>query len=269
MADPFGSAREKLRRGNLHHQALKVEFLRLEKEQTERIGLDFELEGKSVLFRELPHKLAIATARLKSAPRLSPDFPLIFGDAIHNFRAALDHLIWALVREQGIRLSARDARHVYFPMHNSAKAFDDLKQMRTPGLPDHPHRAILKRYQPYSRGDGPQAIRWLRHFSDRDKHRVVTPSFIAPQGIRIGCQAPPGVTLLGIKELVGGPVILETGTPVAKVWAIARPDTRDPDVRVDCNFTVLPLLSKRVPADTLLRRIAETVTELIAAFDAL
>jgi hypothetical protein len=178
VAARYRSARRKWARAEEYREMLEADFLQFG--QSGPGSLQFDRSTDQV---QGSMKLLTFTVRFGSdAPNLSEDFPMILGDAVHNYRGALDHLTWELVRRFSTRLSPSDARKVQFPMHNNAKDFDNWKERRTPGVPDKPHRALLKRYQPYRSGDGPKAVRWLRRLSDHDKHRDLIPTVVAPQG---------------------------------------------------------------------------------------
>jgi hypothetical protein len=112
---------------------------------------------------------------------------LIIGDAVHNFRSALDHLVWQLAcyRTGGANLPGvpvSESRRVQFPIdnrrpHEEPRRFhenDNLKHV----LPE--HRAIIYEHQPFGSRqlniDLPMhpLIR-LRNLSNEDKHRIITP----------------------------------------------------------------------------------------------
>lgn len=165
-------------------------------------------------------------------PHLREDFPVILGDAIGNYRAALDHLTWALVKRFKAPLTVKQARAVQFPMHNSAGDFEAQKARRTPGLPDTPHRAIMKGYQPYRRGYGPRGIRWIRSLADVDKHRAVPVTVLAPHGISYTYSVNPGIGIIRVEHLSKGPVPLDPGTPIDKVILVREPNVRECVVEV-------------------------------------
>lgn len=276
MSQPFASAWRKYDRAHFHFEALKTDLERIRDSKLDTAMMDFEQEGREVL--TLPDGsqwiLVVVLARIgRQPPTLSDDFPFLFGDAIQNYRAALDHLVWGLVsrfrRGKG-RISRRLAKEVQFPMHPTARAFADLKEKRTPGVPDAPHRAFLKRYQPYRRGRGPQSIRWLRYFSDRDKHRVVVPAVMVPKNFQLRVQTPPGVSVIHQEPLVTRPTVLRPETPVTRLTLLAAAEEgREASVRVNSSFELLPVVGRRVPAQTILTMIDETVAEIIRGIEAM
>lgn len=104
-------------------------------------------------------------------------FGLLIGDAIHNFRGALDHLVWQLALEHHEGRRPPDHRRIQFPILQRAA---DFKQ-RFPSLQvAAEHEPILARFQPYRGGHGKHLAR-LRDLSNEDKHQVLTPLVLLPQ----------------------------------------------------------------------------------------
>jgi hypothetical protein len=272
MTRPYASARRKWERAEQLRHSLEADFLRLDNFQGRSTGLQFDHDELADQVDRGSERLMKFTVRLGAdVPVLSDDFPMILGDAIHDYRSALDHLTWELVRRFRTNLNVKDARKVQFPMHNSAREFNDWKGRRTPGVPDKPHRALLKRYQPYRRGEGPKAIRWLRRLSDHDKHRELIPAVIAPKGVLIVARAlDPQVRLLGYRALVTGPRAIYPGTPIAEIH-LAAPMIRGYQVQVavDTQFELFPLLNRREHPGGLLAAISAKTLEIIDATEAL
>jgi len=238
------------------------------------LPFDVETEWKDHLSIEgQVWQLGVTRGNLRDFLPLSDDFSLIFGDAVHNFWAALDHLTWQLVKMHGtIRLGRKKAEGVYFPFHKTAKVFEDMKALRTPGVPNKPDRALMKRYQPYRRGDGPEAIRWLHFLAVRDKHRVVTPSMIALVRSRSEYEVSEDVAILGAKDLLPVGKTLELGAPVAKIYVVARPEIARREVTMKCDLEVFPVVSGvagRAPAQGVLNAASATVRDILEQFEAL
>jgi hypothetical protein len=103
---------------------------------------------------------------------------LVFGDAVHNLRSALDHLIYAVAatKSQGVAPATwkKIEKRIAFPICNSTTAFtefcNEFGMVLTPGILD-----ALKDFQPDNRGNPflPPAIRLLRDLDDLDKHRLL------------------------------------------------------------------------------------------------
>lgn len=100
----------------------------------------------------------------------------MLGDCIHNLRSALDHLICQLTLLDGGTMA--DCEQTQFPIASKCEGqFESMANHRIPGL-SKKHRAMVKRLQPYHRGDGawkhPLAI--LADLSNADKHRLINPT---------------------------------------------------------------------------------------------
>jgi hypothetical protein len=265
MVDPYASARRKWDRAEYHRNMLETDFKRLAQFGGSSAGLQFERQPHRDYFQGDHAVIHFIVLLGQDVPQISDNFPLILGDAIAGYRTALDHLTWALVKRFGAKLDAKQARGVQFPMHNSAADFRSSRNMRTPGVPDKPYRALLQRYQPYSRGDGPSNIRWLRTLADSDKHRELIPSVIAPAGVQIKAQSFAATTVLRkITPLMtkAGPV--KSGTPIAEI-TVATPRTKglQAAVKVDAQFTLFPLMRGRKHPGGRLLGISNTVREII------
>lgn len=268
---PLASAWRKFDRGEEHREALEAEVTGLAQPTGDRIPVDVDLQwnGHTVFKGKFMDK-GIALVRLtEDVPQLGASFPLILGDAIQNYRAALDHLTWALVKRFNHRLSTRAARDVQFPMHNTARLFDQEKARRTPGVPDRPHRAIMKRYQPYRRGHRAQGMRWIRTLSITDKHRVVPVAFLAPDDINCTYTVGPGLWLTGSEILIDRPIPLNAKTPISRLDLLARPEARQRAVYVEGTLSLRPVIRGRADALGAVNLISTVVKEVLTAFDPL
>lgn len=112
---------------------------------------------------------------------------IILGDAVHNLRAALDHVVWQLAE-----LKAQPPDHTEFPIFHSRNKFGATDKhgptrasglSKIVGLPVET-RHIVERAQPYHRG-GEAHLHplWVLHrLNNLDKHRVVIPALFVPNG---------------------------------------------------------------------------------------
>ncbi|HEV8564902.1 MAG TPA: hypothetical protein VGR41_08300 [Actinomycetota bacterium] len=271
MGVTYASARRKWAWAEQHKHALEADFKRLAQFKGEMAALQFDHDAATNRIKGSVKLVTIVVKLGDDVPRLSDDFPLILGDAIHNYRSTLDHLTWDLVKRFGAKLNRKQAMDVQFPIHTSAAAFKNMRHRRTPGVPDKPHRALIKRYQPYRRGDGPKAIGWLNTLSSHDKHRELIPSIIAPKGVLIAAQSlTPGVQLLGYRALLTGPSAINPGTPVAEL-DLSVPlslQSGQAQVAVNTKFTLLPLLSRKRHIGGVLEAISATTLTIIEAMEA-
>jgi hypothetical protein len=205
-----------------------------------------------------------AVARITKLPNLRTDYGLALGDTIQNFRAALDHLAWCLVKT-GDDPRPAEPQRVYFPMAASGRSFKGRINEWLPGV-SREYRAIIRRYQPYRRGDRPKALRWLRNLSNTDKHRVLIPAIVSLGQVNL--QVTTNWPIQGIKPLITGHRALNVGTPLLRVSLLPILGT-DCQVQVNGNLASFPSLGYGVPIDQALPMIRDTVLEILSTFDGL
>lgn len=113
---------------------------------------------------------------------------VLFGDVLHNFRSALDHLVWQLVllhtRKEG------DGGNC-FPMESSGRRYWSIEKDGSPSVRDRAlkgvsgeHKAIIDALQPYrTRDEGAPFLADLRAWSNYDKHRLLNPVLAAVDAV--------------------------------------------------------------------------------------
>ncbi len=120
---------------------------------------------------------------LEIDPSIRANCGLIIGDILSNLNAALDHIAWVLAVKyadgRGRPLEKKEAQGVKFPLRleQCDKPFHgglgkkDLKLL-LPAAWD-----TIERFQPYNIAKWPELklLDVLRHLTNEDKHRVVTP----------------------------------------------------------------------------------------------
>ncbi len=229
------------------------------------LGRIFEL-GEDTIAIDTEVKIqgddATALVRIATLPLISSDCALILGDTLQNFRAALDHLAWDLVKI-GTQPNPFNPQQIYFPMTKSGKSFGRLINQRLPGV-NREYRAIVRRYQPYGRGKAAKAIRWLRNLSDADKHRVMTPMVVNASHINLTVSS--NWTLAGFEYIVTRPRALDVGTEVARAKFI-RSGAEGCAVKMYGHLPIYPALTYGRSLDTVLVSISETVREILVVFD--
>jgi len=250
-ADPLESAWAKYHWANKHMEAVDAAIQRSVDPNVHPIALKVEFDGP------------VAIVRVAKLPNIRTDYGLALGDTIQNFRAALDHLAWCLVKT-GTEPRPKDPKGVYFPMAKTGKSFDGQINRWLPGVSD-PYRTIIRRYQPYRRGERPKAIRWLRNLSDTDKHRILIPAVVSLGSLNLRVTA--NWTMRRIVPIKGRRA-LNIGTPLLRVTLMPVLGT-NPQVQVDGNLASFPSLGYGVPLANSLPLIRDTVLEILSTFDKL
>jgi hypothetical protein len=109
-------------------------------------------------------------------PEIRDEWGLIVGDAIHNYRCALDHLWWALALKKLSREpTEEEARRIQFPIIDEAgkwRGHRFLKHVDSKAADE------VKAFQLFNRRDELSKLAFL---SNRDKHRLIQAAFYVTQ----------------------------------------------------------------------------------------
>lgn len=113
-------------------------------------------------------------------PEPPPIIGLLIGDCVHNLRAALDHIIYALVSTNSTRPTNTPNKNTMFPIRDTREGYRHQldKLQRLAGLPDEA-AALVDTLQPYhTREKGLNyklhPLRVLDTLENIDKHRRLT-----------------------------------------------------------------------------------------------
>jgi hypothetical protein len=165
------SAGLKLARAEVHLKALEAASRRYI--ETDPRPLQFQHQDE-LDEHGLPWRVTRWKVREMPPPRLG----LIAGDAVHNMRCALDHLMAGLCRLNGWR----GPRTPDFPIHASSPDRERGRQSWTKTLRplSEAHRTAIRDLQPY-RNPGVQSKRLiaLSTLDNTDKHEIVSAGAIA------------------------------------------------------------------------------------------
>ncbi|HUZ88828.1 MAG TPA: hypothetical protein VMU49_03245 [Candidatus Acidoferrales bacterium] len=183
------------------------------------------------------HYTRVYVESLKPIPK--PWGPLI-GDAIHNYRSALDHLGYALVKAGTASADLRDernAKRVYFPYFTgnlSGYLTSSFVAERLPGV-DSRYIAALAPFQPGLRpGERRWQLKALQRLDDLEKHRepLLTPHLLMWTNLIASHPMPFDV------EVIPGWKHLKPGTELVHlVWKFGKPPkaAKVLDITVDCD----------------------------------
>ena len=119
----------------------------------------------------------VSSYRITAVPDVPAEYGLILGDALHNYRAALDHLAYQLIVAGGLEPTDRTA----FPLLDDpckASALADIK----PGLPEKVRR-VLDSVQPCRNAEpADHPLRILHKLDIADKHHGLLPCVVSSSG---------------------------------------------------------------------------------------
>lgn len=167
------SARIKIKRANVHSGIARREARRFfTRHPDPTIEVEPEGEPDFSIGSTFAFKLVVS----RGWPDLPESFAARFGDAIHNYRSALDHLAWQLTCHGTTppdQLTVRERRRVQFPSYDTEKAFRENIHDRLPGVHDTTRDFIKSRHK-YVRGHATNnALLSLYHLSNQDKHKTL------------------------------------------------------------------------------------------------
>lgn len=208
--------------------------------------------------------------------QIPPRWSLICGDAFHNLRSALDHLVWNLV----LAAEGKPGKWSSFPIYADSKDFDrdvrcrDKKRGKGPleGIdPQGQAWAAIEQAQPYYTSYPPaDPLALLKALDDMDKHRTLVVQMVFPdrEGVWDLVDWHPNGALLEYR-IVRGPLSAEDETEFVRLrFSKAWPD---PQVRMNGGLAIEPAFGNgaiQLPTETLYSTYRE-VRDLIDSFEAI
>lgn len=206
--------------------------------------------------------------KAESVPQCPQEWGLYVGDAIHNFRCALDHAWWQLALNQLRREpSEKEARSIQFPIVDDPA---DWKSQRFLKHVDPKAADEAKAFQLYK---GRDELHMLNFLSNRDKHRLIQPAFYAPSGIAF--RVPPASAYRDCLPIVGpdrdiafikavrvSNIAPQIGEEAARI--VITPTGPNPDLDFKPNFPGYIAIGRHWEVADALTRIGETVGEILA-----
>ena len=105
--------------------------------------------------------------------------PLAIGDAIHNLRSSLDHLICRLIESNGQQFGT----NTYFPICKGASEYIRESPRKIKGVSSHVE-SLIASFKPYKGGNNDL---WILHDLDIiDKHQILIITLAAFKNIQFG-----------------------------------------------------------------------------------
>jgi len=183
---------------------------------------------------------------------------LLIGECVHQYRSALDHLLFQLVLAncRG-RPSARAERRAEFPIFDSGPKFRGKRKRK--GVPSTGSgrakiqdiapsaQAVIERLQPYHRRKNPRALslRQLQELSNIDKHRLLHVTYSAFRGSTFDFQTRNVRAIDGFHFKAGA---LKRNAVIA-AWQVVPIDPRlGTDVQMKAEILTDITFSKTSPA---------------------
>jgi hypothetical protein len=214
--------------------------------------------------------------RIDRVIQIRDEWPLIFGDAIHDLRGALDHLMWQLaIAYLGRTPTQAEAVNIQFPVIKRLKDFPRHRYLRYIRQADIER---LKPFQPYKRLNRNQLhpLPKLAALSNTDKHRrlhlLVAVPHIARFTNRPDAFRDCTPTLRASGDRVGAAAehIVPRRSPHADdvVFRVfVQPTGPSPDVDLDVRLTCFVGTGRLGPVVPLLEGMAKYAAAVLSEFD--
>jgi hypothetical protein len=248
---PLESSWVKYHWAGTHLRYLQGELLRIASLKPEPFEVDQQIDARETWLR------VIRVPEYREAG-------LMIGDAVHNYRAALDHLVWDLVKlGSHPQLTEKQAQRVQFPLAKSLASLQQQRRDRMPGVDDDPWR-VVRLYQPYRRDDRGRAMRSLRDLSDMDKHRFIVPAVASAKSF-VGRTSFVGCVGTGVWQ-ISSRRSLHVGSKLMRVWF--TPTAHDYHVDIKSEVAVEPCLGRGVLLMPTMLAIGECVREVLTSCEA-
>jgi hypothetical protein len=217
----------KFDRANEHFKALNSEFARCFDADNRPLELAsyFEPDTSSQL---------IVVARIVSLLHTG----IILGDCLQNFRAALDYMVWQVVRDGGI---CEPTDRTQFPFTNNEQQWRSAIGDRLKGVPE-PERTVIEHHQPkvYENLSAMHPMAVLAELTNQDKHRVLIPSVPWPVQISLDNVNVWRCNLVRVEPLLVTGQPLKVGTELCRVFI--SDVTPEHQVTMQTNFELAPSL---------------------------
>jgi hypothetical protein len=213
--------------------------------------------------------------RIDRVIQIRDDWPLIFGDAVHDLRGALDHLMWQLaIAYLGRRPTRAEAVNIQFPVIRRLKDFQGNRYLRYVRQADIEH---LKPFQPYKRLNRGvlHPLPKLVALSNTDKHRRLHLLVAVPHGATLTYR-PEAFRdcVLSPRALPGGQAAVEHIAPRRSPRAddvvfrvFVQPTGPNPDADLNVRLTGFIGTGRLGPVVPMLEGIAQYVAAVLREFD--
>jgi hypothetical protein len=168
------------------------------------------------------------TAFVAQMPGLEPDYERwasIIGDCVVNLRTSLDHLVYAVAKDETRNDPTAKIDNVSFLICDREADFDCWSRGRLKYIPDKVRLAI-KEVQPFARKhpEVPPLLSILRDLANADKHHLLQPAFSAVYGWDFQLAGPETIR----REIIVNPDEIKHDSIVCLI----RSSEPDPDLKV-------------------------------------
>jgi hypothetical protein len=268
MSHPLESAWAKFKWAKTHMNTLGAEIRKACDGDPKRIPLG----------RQYEPNLEAVVYRIERLPEVRESWSLLLGDAIHDYRCALDHLWWQLaIKHLGREPTKKEAPDIQFPIVRDANQWPTHRFLQHV---DPAHAAKVQIAQPYhpTLPNVLNALGSLAELSNEDKHRrlhittytATTSTYVSPGPERFRDCVPSLQIDGGYQPILhlsapGSPP--HVGDEVARVPV--EPTGSDPDVDLEAHLDGYVAIRETWDVLACLEAIDHQVWATLRAFDPL
>jgi hypothetical protein len=224
------SAKAKIARAKVHAEAAGRILQKF-------VGPDFY---EAVPEADRKRRLIVRIVKVQTFPA---EFALAVGDALHNLRSALDHVVYACAAQP---LTSKEERSIQFPLTSTRKAYLLRRNEWLPKVPRNA-RALVDRFQPHHRRKWPEnrLLAQLQAVDNWDKHRrlSITATHVKRSELRVNVVT--GDAQVTKQVIFSGRV--KVGTVLAK-FDMANV-SEDAQAQVSGKLVVIPVFGVGMPKE--------------------
>ncbi len=220
MTHPLASCVVKLNRAELHAESFRTQLG--EQKTTVTSTVKYHAPPGST---PPPYLRWLVSTDMVIAPEVSA--PL--GDAIHNLRSALDHLVWGLTIERGGRVG----KSTHFPIRSDKAGMTNTNVKKTLRELGDSQRTIIDNLQPYKRRDPTRhPLAMLARLDDDDKHQALYVFDALPRNVMFDVLALNDCEVIEVLPNIG--VSLQAQAEIGRIHV--RGTGPYPEVKMEANF---------------------------------
>jgi hypothetical protein len=223
----LSSARAKLGRARLHIDQAKL------------ISETF-IEGDFYTIRKGSYGDRRHTIEVATVEKWPPEFALSVGDAAHNLRSSLDHIVFALAAKP---LTPEEEKKLQFPLMSKPADFVDRSPKMLLKLPQ-VAVDLVETFQPYNAAQSPENdfLAQVQSLDNWDKHRALPITYARTKRTKFIASAPEAIARL---TEIAGPLEVD-----AVLCSFELHEGFDrADVKMQGKLVVVPTFGIGMPAD--------------------
>jgi hypothetical protein len=178
-------------------------------------------------------------AKLVGAEPPLQKWSLLIGDALHNLRCSLDHLVHAIAVHESGNNSPPNDELLAFPICNDCPAFTKVERRRLAGISQNV-RTTIETVQPYHRGHPkvPPPLTILRDLDNTDKHKLLRVAYATPIQGDIGFSGPEHPLVKRVEIAANYGEVKDGSELVSHTFDAPAPDMKYDRINIDLSVAI-------------------------------